>query len=784
MVQRISGSTPKGPMEDRFNTSEEQTASVSVREYIDVFRRRRAIFIQTFLLILVISVVVTLLTPPVYQSRARLLVAGQSASLNSINTDNPLSALLAVAPSYSVATQIQLLQDGTIQGEVARRLGGRLPAFSIAPVEGTEIIEVYAEGSSPKLVGDAPNVLLDYYINEVADNDLAQVTEARRFAERNGGEARTKMEKLEKDLANFKNQYKVVELTKGQELQLADVTAAEGQLQANVNQIATLTSQRELLAEQLKLAPKRLSNVDNPEADTQIQGLKTQLEDLDMQRTLLLEKYQPTNINVVQLDIKANILKRRIQKAIQTLGVRTAVINPEYSTIKAKIADLDFQIRGLQVQSQRLAGNVSKARTRLGNFPNWQLEMGRIQRELEMAQNEFKMYDSKIAELKLREEARRKPAKIISRSSVPGAPIRPKKLQNIGLGVLLALFFAVCFALLQEYLDDRINSPEDVQRSLRLTALGAVPSIPEEGLRLIAGQKAFSPIVECYRGLRTNLGFASIDAPIRSLGVTSSVPGEGKSTTMANLAMALALDGKRVIIVDADLRRPQQHKIFKVEKKPGLTDLLLGTATIAEVLKETPLSPIRIIPAGSTPPNPAELLGSDRMQQVINALQELADIVLYDAPPTLAVADATLLASKVDGILFVVGAGETRRSNAKQAMDMLRQARINVLGTVVNKAPTGQRGYGYGYGYGYSYGYGYGYYAYSQPYAPQVGESAATATIEAAESTLPNWDETYRKLPLMNGAHSAPRTPVTGGFTVADVLSTTGSITDEGSTHG
>ena len=212
MVQRIVGSTPKGPMEDRFNPSEEQTASVSVREYIDVFRRRRAIFIQTFLLILVISVVVTLLTPPVYQSRARLLVAGQSASLNSINTDNPLSALLAVAPSYSVATQIQLLQDGEIQGEVARRLGGRLPAFSIAPVEGTEIIEVYAEGSSPKLVGDAPNVLLDYYIHEVADNDLAQVTEARKFAERNGGEARTKMEKLEKDLANFKNQYKVVEL--------------------------------------------------------------------------------------------------------------------------------------------------------------------------------------------------------------------------------------------------------------------------------------------------------------------------------------------------------------------------------------------------------------------------------------------------------------------------------------------------------------------------------------------------------------------------------------------
>jgi Mrp family chromosome partitioning ATPase len=172
------------------------------------------------------------------------------------------------------------------------------------------------------------------------------------------------------------------------------------------------------------------------------------------------------------------------------------------------------------------------------------------------------------------------------------------------------------------------------------------------------------------------------------------------------------------------------------------------------------------------------------MQQVINALQELADIVLYDAPPTLAVADATLLASKVDGILFVVGAGETRRSNAKQAMDMLRQARINVLGTVVNKAPTGQRGYGYGYGYGYSYGYGYGYYAYSQPYAPQVGESAATATIEAAESTLPNWEETYRKLPLMNGAHGVPRTPVTGGFTVADVLSTSGTITDEGSTHG
>ena len=155
------------------------------------------------------------------------------------------------------------------------------------------------------------------------------------------------------------------------------------------------------------MAPRRLSNVGNPEADAQIQGLKTQLDELDMQRTIILEKYQPTKINVVQLDIKANILKRRSQKAVDTLGVRSAVINPEYASTKTKMADLDFQIRGLQVQSQRLAGNVSKARERLGNFTNWHLEMGPILRQPEMAHSAFKMYDSMIADLTTATEATR-----------------------------------------------------------------------------------------------------------------------------------------------------------------------------------------------------------------------------------------------------------------------------------------------------------------------------------------------------------------------------------------
>ncbi|MCI0478410.1 MAG: CpsD/CapB family tyrosine-protein kinase [Anaerolineales bacterium] len=194
-----------------------------------------------------------------------------------------------------------------------------------------------------------------------------------------------------------------------------------------------------------------------------------------------------------------------------------------------------------------------------------------------------------------------------------------------------------------------------------------------------------SPISEAFRTLRTNLEFTSLDKPIRSMVVTSASPEEGKSTTLANLAVAVAQAGKKVILVDCDLRRPSLHQIFDARNTPGFTDMMRDDALMNQPpLQETAVPNLFLLPSGTIPPNPAELLASRRMSDVIAALQQHAEIVLFDAPPVIAVTDAAVLSSKVDAVLLVVSAGKTKREHAKKAKALLDKVNAHLIGTVLN----------------------------------------------------------------------------------------------------
>lgn len=194
-----------------------------------------------------------------------------------------------------------------------------------------------------------------------------------------------------------------------------------------------------------------------------------------------------------------------------------------------------------------------------------------------------------------------------------------------------------------------------------------------------------SPVAEAYHSLRTNLEFSSPDKPLRSMVVTSAAPDEGKSTTLANLAVTMAQAGKRVILVDCDLRRPSQHQIFNARSNPGLTDLVRDESLLANPpLQETPVANLKLLTTGQLPPNPSELLGSRRMDEIIAALLTRADVALFDAPPIIAVTDAALLSAKVDGVLLIISAGKTRREQARKAQALLEKVNARLIGTVLN----------------------------------------------------------------------------------------------------
>jgi capsular exopolysaccharide synthesis family protein len=206
-----------------------------------------------------------------------------------------------------------------------------------------------------------------------------------------------------------------------------------------------------------------------------------------------------------------------------------------------------------------------------------------------------------------------------------------------------------------------------------------------------------SPISEAYRTLRTNLQFSSLDKPIRTLVVTSPAPDEGKSTTVANLAVTMAQGGRRTILVDCDLRRPSLHELLGLAQEPGLTDLLLEDDG-RPALQETGVEGLQFLSSGPLPPNPADMLGSNKIDQMIALLAEQADVVLFDAPPVIAVADATILGVKVDGVLLVVSAGKTRREHAERAKEMLEKANVRIVGAALTNAAKEDSGVGDYYG--------------------------------------------------------------------------------------
>jgi non-specific protein-tyrosine kinase len=243
-------------------------------------------------------------------------------------------------------------------------------------------------------------------------------------------------------------------------------------------------------------------------------------------------------------------------------------------------------------------------------------------------------------------------------------------------------------AILIEYLDDTIKTPDDVAATVNLPALGTIARFggDEYPDKLIAVHQPLSPIVEAYRVLRTNIQFSSVDKPARTLMVTSPGPTEGKSVTLANLAVVMAQAGLNVIAVDTDLRKPVMHKVFGASNSHGLSDGILQTNPgPLEHLQDTEIENLRVLPSGPLPPNPAELLGSERMKAIIEQLSEEADIVLFDSPPSLVVTDAAILSARLDGVIMVNDAGHTRRDQARRGVEILQRVGANVLGVVLNR---------------------------------------------------------------------------------------------------
>ncbi|WP_206445674.1 polysaccharide biosynthesis tyrosine autokinase [Agrococcus sp. KRD186] len=296
---------------------------------------------------------------------------------------------------------------------------------------------------------------------------------------------------------------------------------------------------------------------------------------------------------------------------------------------------------------------------------------------------------------------------VVEQATVPTAPISPRTMINVALGALIGFALAAGFALLREVLDTRIRNERDVRAVTPAPLLGAIAFDPKAKQRpLIVHSDPQSPRSESFRTLRTNLQFIEVDDGSRTLVVTSSMPGEGKSTTTANLALALADAGQTVILVDADLRKPKIADYMNLDGGVGLTDVLIGRVELVDAVQQWGTKSLYVLPAGRIPPNPSELLGSKAMATLIKDLQAEFDWVMFDAPPLLPVTDAAVLSKHVESVIVVASAGKATKGQLENAMQLLETADSEISGVVLTMVPTrGADAYGYG-------NYGYGHYGY------------------------------------------------------------------------
>ena len=290
-------------------------------------------------------------------------------------------------------------------------------------------------------------------------------------------------------------------------------------------------------------------------------------------------------------------------------------------------------------------------------------------------------------------------------------PVKPKIMQNTLLAAMVGFLLAAGVIFVQEALDDTIKTPDEITNKFKLPVLGIISHQMTKDNTLVTLGDPRAPIAEAYRTLRTNVSYASVDRPLHTLMVTSAEPGEGKSTIVTNLSVVMAQNGLRVFTIDCDLRHPKVHTYFGLPNNSGMSNLFAQPGDVLLSPRQTTkIENLSVITTGPLPPNPAELLGSQKMQSILKSISQTSDIILIDTPPILAVTDAAVLAPTLDGVLLVVRPGKTRASALRLTIEQLQQVNARLIGVVLNDVDLRGKPYAYRYHYYRNYSAYQGYY--------------------------------------------------------------------------
>jgi capsular exopolysaccharide synthesis family protein len=415
-------------------------------------------------------------------------------------------------------------------------------------------------------------------------------------------------------------------------------------------------------------------------ANEYIQKLKADLADLQRQQAQLAQRYDVRHPEMI--------------KARGAIESADAKLKGELAKVVDSVKN-EYQAALSQEQSLQQALNSQKTEALSQNRKG--IEYGVLLREVDSNKQIYESLMQKTKETGISSDLRASNIRIVDPAEVPRGPISPNIQRDVMVSFATSVVLAVGLAFLFERFDNRIRTPQEMKAHVGIPFLGLVPTTAKQkgSPNPLVSNGAPASFIEALKTVRTNVLFSSAEDGLRTLVVTSAGPGEGKSIIAANLAVSLAQAGQRVLLVDADMRRPRVHEIFDIAQEPGLSNVLTAHVKIAETIHKTGTPGLWVLSSGHIPPNPAELLGSRRFLDLIASLEDHFDWMIIDTPPVLAVTDSTIAANEATGVLFVVGADKTTRHAARAAIEQLDAAKGHLVGAVLNNAPIDRHPYYY-----------------------------------------------------------------------------------------
>lgn len=590
---------------------------------------------------------------------------------------NIVRTLFANAPA--VATTAPATADATDSPGVRRFLAG----LTITPIRNSRLVDVTFASTNPAIAQRAANAIVTAYIEQAADLRNSATKDAASFLTQMLDDQRGEVEQSELALQQYREQ--------GNSIAVEDrgniVTERLGRLNEALTKARTARIEKETAYKQVRAAAANGDSLDQVPVvrdNPSVQRLKAELADLQRQKTELSQELTERHPTMMKLSASIEAANGKLRDEIAHF---VGAVRSEYEAAAALERAMNEA-----VDNQR---SEAVALNRRG------LDYGVLQRD---ADSNRKLYESLLERTKeagITEQLKSNSVRIVDKAALPRTPARPNRPMDaaVALATALACAFGTVFSL--EAFDSRIKSPDEITRRLNLPSLGMVPLCSASSRNgLMINQDVPQNFVEAFKSLRTSILFSTADRGPRSLLVSSTAPGEGKTLVSSNLAMALALSGQRVLIVDADMRRPKVHTVFGLPEEPGLSDVLVGSTSLERAICLTDHDRLQVLPAGTLPPNPPELLGSLQFDQLLEQLGTRYDWVVFDSPPVRAVTDAAVIAHRVNGVVFVIGAEMTDAGAAKVALDRLASARGKITGAVLNRVHLRRHSYYYSQYYG------------------------------------------------------------------------------------